>query len=57
MPNSPEDPFTLLQAGATQLHEFTKTLEESGYSHQDALYLTGQTIIGSIIAQNKPPNG
>jgi hypothetical protein len=47
----PEDPITELAAAAAQMHELFRSYVEAGFTENQALYLLGQLISGSV----RPP--
>jgi hypothetical protein len=44
--SEPKDPFSSLAASAAICHEFHESLLQAGFGEWQALYLTGQFIIG-----------
>lgn len=46
MADEPKDPFGGLAASTTIVHEFFESLQQAGFGEWQALYLTGQFIIG-----------
>ena len=50
MNDSPQDPFTALQASAAQLHELFLSYVNAGFSREEALGLAGVILSAGVTA-------
>ena len=48
MSNMPKDPIGPMQEAFSQLHEIFLSFQDSGFTEQQALYLCGQMMRGSM---------